>query len=585
MRGRPLALVLALGVALGVMSPAGIASATSAPQDPVGGVTASETPTATESPTATEPPAPTQTPAPSEPAPSAPPTETPAPTETASSAIPEAPVADAPEALDRPAAPEPTALPSIWMTADATWVRFGRKVTVTGKVWEGSTGIADAPVRIVGLSARTGRWELLATVPTRADGRFTYAFTPLSGYRIKAEILADERLRAAASRSRSFVVQPGIANVTPRGTSSVSIGAEHVVTGALYAQLEGRRVKLEGYSSRGWTTIVQTYASSTGAFALRYTVRDASISRLRVVVPSGGGLVVAAAPQLALRVLSTPQQLAAAHPPCFGAAAILDAACSTTGTAGALAPTTDSSRLFAQTGGAFSSACWQSDKTALVPICHAGSSRSDALRVAFIGDSHAAGYFATMKREFEYWNWSVDSYLGVSCRWEHVPRGHGCEPRYRQLAAAAASGEYDLVVYTGLRFPYADRPEEAVEIRDRYAAAWRPVVDAGIPLIVMGDFPHIGGALSCVTESPGAAPFGCAVPQTYGTRGHDPILEAAALVPGVRVVDPMRYFCIDGSCPLVIGGAIVYRDAHHLTGTYLTSVSSKIMWELRRAAR
>ncbi|MCH1884115.1 SGNH hydrolase domain-containing protein [Agrococcus sp. ARC_14] len=582
--GRALTLIVSLGMAISVLSPDAAALATPSPTPPPAPSQSSE-PTPTPSPSAPPvvTPTPTPTPTPTEPIPA--PTATPAPSP-ASSPAAVAPMAQLPTG-DQPAAQEPKVHASLWMTTDTTWVRFGRSVTVTGRLWAGEVGVAGAPVRIVGLSARTGRWVVLATVTTRADGRFTHVFTPLEGYRIKAEVLDSPRVAAAASRSRTITVKPGISGVAPRGSSHASIGGEYVVTGGVYAQLAGRRIKLEGLTSSGWTTIAQSSVTSTGAFALRHTVRDAAVTHTRVILPSSGtGLLVAAGPTVSLRTWSTPGALAAANLQCFGVDAILDAACPTTGGAGVIAPTTDASRLFAQTGGAFASACWKSSTTVLVPVCTRGSTRADALRVAFIGDSHAAGYAATMESEFVYWNWSVDTYLGRSCRWEYVPEGHGCEPRYRQLAAAAVSGEYDLVVYTGLRFPYADRPAEAAEVRDRYVRAWQPVVDAGIPLIVMSDLPHIGiGTIDCVTESSGASPFGCSVPQSYAHRGWDPVLEAAALVPEVRVVDVTRYLCVDGTCPLVIGGAIVYRDAHHLTGTYLTSISSKIMWELRRASR
>lgn len=576
--------LVALVSVLGIAVPAG-ATPPPAPTAPSGpaveptpsGDPATDGSVAPAAPAATEPAAaPTPT--------SGPPAQAPSPSPTSAAPTSPAPTTDAP-AADAPAQPEVRRSPSVWMTTDATSVRYGRTMAAHGRVLAAGVPVADAPVRIVARSTHTGRWSLLGTVSTRSDGRFRLDVKPLEGARIKAEIVVSATLDAASSASRTVTVQPGLYGVQPAGSAPAVLGAEQVVVGSVYAQLAGRRVKLEALESGSWRTLVQAYVQRDGRFALRYTSGSADVRALRVVMPSGAGTVTAVSSTTSITTWAKGEQLGFSGAPCFGVRALLDSGCDARA-GGLIAPTTDPERLRPQTGGAYSRECWQSDKEALVPVCTLGSSRADALRVAFIGDSHAAGYANSMRAEFTHWNWSVDAYLGVSCRWERVPLGHGCSDRYRQLSAAVLSGEYDAIVYTGVRHPFVDQPDEAAAVRDRYLAAWQPVLDAGIPLVVLGDFPYLpSGGVRCVTESAGAAPFDCAVPQSVGHRGWDPILDAAALAPEVRVVDVTRYYCADGTCPLIVGNAVVYRDQHHITGTYLATVSSKIMWELRRALR
>jgi hypothetical protein len=54
----------------------------------------------------------------------------------------------------------------------------------------------------------------------------------------------------------------------------------------------------------------------------------------------------------------------------------------------------------------------------------------------------------------------------------------------------------------------------------------------------------------------------------------DPAVAAARRMPKTRfqTVDLTRYFCDAGACFPVIGGALVQRDATHLTGVFSASL-------------
>ena len=55
---------------------------------------------------------------------------------------------------------------------------------------------------------------------------------------------------------------------------------------------------------------------------------------------------------------------------------------------------------------------------------------------------------------------------------------------------------------------------------------------------------------------------------------HDDLLvEAAKGQPGVTVVDMNDFFCENGTCSPVVGGVVGYRDSHHITATYATTLA------------
>jgi len=65
---------------------------------------------------------------------------------------------------------------------------------------------------------------------------------------------------------------------------------------------------------------------------------------------------------------------------------------------------------------------------------------------------------------------------------------------------------------------------------------------------------------------------------------HDDLMVAAAEgQPGVTVVDMNDLFCRDGSCTPVVGGVVGYRDSHHITATYATTLAPYLEERIEQA--
>jgi hypothetical protein len=216
--------------------------------------------------------------------------------------------------------------------------------------------------------------------------------------------------------------------------------------------------------------------------------------------------------------------------------------------------------------------------------CTYGSDQSDATKVALTGDSHAAMLLPALLPQFSELNWSVDTYLGRGCSWAVRDDQPQCEAYREALAETLADGGYDIVIVTAYRAANDTASRES--IAESRAAAWKPVLDAGIDVLVVSDNPHVpDDMVECVSENPDEALRGdaCILPASQESTPEDPQLRAVELEPRARLVDLRDLFCDDGGCPMVIGGTVVYRDQHHMTAAYARSVGPTLVERIRAA--
>ncbi|UPL13348.1 SGNH hydrolase domain-containing protein [Microbacterium galbinum] len=470
---------------------------------------------------------------------------------------------------------------SLTLSTSAESVTFSRPLTVTGVARTGSAPLVNAEVKIVGQNVN-GVWRILSTTRTDPSGAYTATFAPVEQYRVKAEIAATSTTASAASTSRTITVQPGVYNAVPAQNSYAVVNLSKHVTGNLHGGLAGKRVKLEHLVGGAWTTVAQSYAASDGSFSMSFTPTRTGSTRLRIYIPAGQGLLGKAGPNTVLTTLGSTAELAGRGPTCYGVMSTLTPNCVNPELGGVILPTTVAEELRLVTGGSYGPDCWQSNPTDNVRMCSYGSTRSDATRIAFVGDSHAAGYMAGLRPRLTAENWRVDTYFGVSCRWLDFPDGHGCKPRAVAIESALLHGGYDAIVATGLREPSAD-PTSAEAVSQQYVRAWSRAAAAGIPVIAIGDFPYLPqAAVDCVTRSRGMAAAGCTAARSEVLAGIDPMYSAARQTPGASFIDLNRYYCGPDTCPLVTGGIVVFRDRHHITGTFSETMGAHVAYRIKK---
>ncbi|WP_422741854.1 acyltransferase family protein [Mycobacterium sp. WMMD1722] len=263
--------------------------------------------------------------------------------------------------------------------------------------------------------------------------------------------------------------------------------------------------------------------------------------------------------------------------PCFGSRAMVREGCSLRSPGSFLRPSVDA--LSQDTQGAFD--CYlkrESDRRTL-RTCEYGYKGDDAVRIALVGDSHAASLLPALRPILMANKWRLTTYLGQSCNlmFELSPV---CKEPMNQVIAELVAHPYDLVVTTSLIGGQA--PAD-------YSAAWKQIIDAGNRIAIIADNPTSSeGALACVTRvNFGPDQIGeCGTPRTEAVRP-DPLVAAAQLTQRATLIDLTRYFCTEDWCPSVIGDVIVYRDYvdgnSHITATFAESLSSAVEDGLKAA--
>ena len=203
--------------------------------------------------------------------------------------------------------------------------------------------------------------------------------------------------------------------------------------------------------------------------------------------------------------------------------------------------------------------------------CTYGYNELDAKRIAVVGDSHAAMLLPALSPYLIANKWNLTAFVGNGCQWINRPAGDCVEPM-KEIQSRLLSDRFDLVITT------ASRAHEGNGIRgSHYAQSWKPVVDAGTKVLVVGDVPGFPEqTLDCLTRV-GSDPGSCSTRRNVALADTDPLPDAAQQL-GVGFLDLTDSFCNADSCPAVIGNVIAYRDAAgHMSATFAKTLSPQLI--------
>jgi hypothetical protein len=272
-------------------------------------------------------------------------------------------------------------------------------------------------------------------------------------------------------------------------------------------------------------------------------------------------------------------------PPCFGAAARdPERACSNDALERTVSPSPARARTLPN------SPC-RTIETGSPPVCQFGPV-SGTETFALVGDSHAGHWRAAFQYVANAKNWSGLSITRSSCPLQKALRDLR-EPRRTQcrrwkddvFAWFAAHPEVRTVFVAGLSGGSGVVPSPR---RSRFATSVQGYLDAwaalpGRRIVVLRDTPRFKGDTDvCVSraarrrEQVGTT---CAVSRRFAL-GRDPAIVAAGRA-GLETLDLTPFFC-GARCYPVIGGALVVRDANHMTGTYSATLGPYVLRALDR---
>lgn len=269
------------------------------------------------------------------------------------------------------------------------------------------------------------------------------------------------------------------------------------------------------------------------------------------------------------------QELREYPPACFGAAAVLDTDCAQTEWGDTILPAPG----FAGVDQPADDQCFMQLNDARPVSCTFGSDAADAPRIALVGDSHAYQLLPTFTRMAEQNGWRLVTFFKGACPWSTTPIsasgafGAACG-EWRDAVRPVLDGMELNAVFTAslATTPFAaagyDSSFDAAVAG--YRSAWADFTERGIPVITVADNPTWEtDPNKCLRTRPQA--------DCVGVRSEvlheDPVVAAAAVAPGVTLLDFTDVYCDATTCFPVVGGANLYRDQDHLTVTFADTLS------------
>jgi peptidoglycan/LPS O-acetylase OafA/YrhL len=254
---------------------------------------------------------------------------------------------------------------------------------------------------------------------------------------------------------------------------------------------------------------------------------------------------------------------------CFGAGSLVVDACASDDPSLALVP--DRRALLGDSGGAYG--CYTPADAQTITRCTRGKG---PVRVALVGNSHAAMYSRALTTIGRTRGWTLDIFVGNGCTWgaerpDDPDIAPICGGRLEEVESALLDRPYDLVIYAGGRGDAAPTSGDLAEI----GSSWSELEDAGSQILVIEDNPRLDeDAAACVVESSeqDLRAGGCDVDRDVGLAAEDRYVTVAEGLDGTAVVETLDLLCREDTCPAATGNVIVYRDRHHLTATYIRSM-------------
>jgi peptidoglycan/LPS O-acetylase OafA/YrhL len=274
--------------------------------------------------------------------------------------------------------------------------------------------------------------------------------------------------------------------------------------------------------------------------------------------------------------------------PCYGAAA--------------MAPGADCADPFAVPPG-LDTAFAAADKGSLGQPC--SSTSTAVVRCAFgetehprhtmvvVGNSHAGHLIAGLEAYGDEHGWRVELMRKTGCTGTSTLEltESGCrewtEAVQEQLLARE---DVDVVVFAtnddSLHYlgPADASRAQLDELRAGISGTLQQLVQAGRTVVAVGDVPGAGSspAPECVYLHRGEYDP-CSTPRQ--PESGNLVAEAARATPGVGFVHLDPWFCDDIRCHVVIGGAVVYLDEHHLTAAFSRSLGPFLGAEIEAGMR
>ena len=228
--------------------------------------------------------------------------------------------------------------------------------------------------------------------------------------------------------------------------------------------------------------------------------------------------------------------------------------------------------------------------------CPFGTPRRGLPHIAVVGDSHARALMPMFEILVDQGVLTAEMFAAPSCGWSTVPPAAG-NPESRKVVCAemkanldkllkAEPDRFDFIVTTGRASSQRASEEERIQ---GLLDVWEPALRAKTPIVAIRDNPEGGRRAEddpniCLGDVGVERADECALSRKASvTDIYDPYKEAVERTKRTTYIDMTRWYCDEDECPVVIGGANVYRDSNHVTITYARTLAPYYRAHLKNA--
>ena len=206
--------------------------------------------------------------------------------------------------------------------------------------------------------------------------------------------------------------------------------------------------------------------------------------------------------------------------------------------------------------------------------------------IALAGGSHAEHWITALDLLGRLHHFKVVTYLKMGCplSTEKKPRTVGTNRPYPQcrtwvdkVMATIAADQPDYV-FTNSTRPRFSRPGDRVP--KTYLGIWEMLSQQGIGILGIRDTPWISRKgkpyvpADCLAK--GKSPESCGMPRDAVLDEHNPTLDFVNEFPLLKPLDLSDAVCREDVCRAVEGNVLVYHDSHHMSATYVRSLTNEL---------
>ena len=206
--------------------------------------------------------------------------------------------------------------------------------------------------------------------------------------------------------------------------------------------------------------------------------------------------------------------------------------------------------------------------------------------IALAGGSHAEHWITALDQLGQLHHFKVVTYMKMGCplTTEDMPlvmgdnRPYpGCRVWNNRVMPKLIADHPDFVFTTSTR-PWNIKPGDVMP--GTYIGIWQTLSDNNIPILAMRDTPWMvrNGEpyfpADCLAS--GGNAISCGIKRSDVLSDHNQTLDFVAQFPLLKPLDMSDAVCRKDICRAVEGNVLLYRDAHHISTTYMRTMTAEL---------